>query len=136
MIASLLIITFLIIALFHIYWGMSGPNPNSATLPQINGAPAFVPSRLAGFAVAVAFLIAAAVVAIFVGAVDTPISKQLLRWLLRLMSFIFLLRAIGDFRLVGFFKRIKESKFARLDTLYFSPLCVCMALGLFTIAEN
>ncbi|MBY0383733.1 DUF3995 domain-containing protein [bacterium] len=136
MLASLLIITFLIIALFHLYWGITGPNPNSVTLPQIKGVAAFIPSRLAGFGVALAFIIGAALIAMFVGAVDTPVSKQHLRWLLLFMSLIFLLRSIGDFRLVGFFKRIKSSPFARLDTLFFSPLCFCMALGLFIVAEN
>jgi hypothetical protein len=38
------------------------------------------------------------------------------------------LRAIGDFRYVGFFKRIRDSKFARLDTLAYSPLCAALAV--------
>lgn len=37
---------------------------------------------------------------------------------------IFILRAIGDFKYVGFFKRIKQTDFGRLDTKFFSPLCL------------
>ena len=38
------------------------------------------------------------------------------------------LRAIGDFRYVGFFKRVRDSSFARLDTLAYSPLCAGLAV--------
>ncbi|KYG72210.1 uncharacterized protein DUF3995 [Roseivirga ehrenbergii] len=46
---------------------------------------------------------------------------------------IFLPRAIGDFRFVGFFKKIKSTPFAKMDTKLFSPLCLCMALAGFAI---
>jgi hypothetical protein len=41
---------------------------------------------------------------------------------------IFILRAIGDFRYVGFFKTIKNTKFGRADTQLFSPLCLAIGL--------
>jgi hypothetical protein len=28
----------------------------------------------------------------------------------------------------GFFKKVRDSRFARLDTLAYSPLCACLAL--------
>ena len=46
---------------------------------------------------------------------------------------IFLLRAVGDFVYVGFFKTIKSTPFAKMDTKLFSPLCLFMALAGFTI---
>ncbi|WP_323758458.1 DUF3995 domain-containing protein [Roseivirga sp.] len=46
---------------------------------------------------------------------------------------IFLLRAIGDFKFVGFFKTIKSTPFAKMDTKLFSPLCLFMALAGFAI---
>jgi len=45
-----------------------------------------------------------------------------------LIAAAFALRAIGDFRYVGFFKRVRESRFARLDTFAYSPLCTLLAL--------
>jgi hypothetical protein len=39
-------------------------------------------------------------------------------------------RAVGDFRLVGFFKRVKGSVFARMDSRVYSPLCVLLGLGM------
>ena len=44
------------------------------------------------------------------------------------ISSIFILRSIGDFKYVGFFKRIKTTKFGRSDTKIFSPLCLFIGL--------
>ena len=42
---------------------------------------------------------------------------------------VLLARAVGDFRYVGFFKRVRGSRFATLDSRYFSPLCLILGLG-------
>jgi hypothetical protein len=46
---------------------------------------------------------------------------------------IFMFRATGDFKYVGFFKKINDSVFAKADTKYFTPLCVLMAASGFGI---
>jgi hypothetical protein len=43
-------------------------------------------------------------------------------------------RAIGEFKYLGFFKRVTGSKFARLDTLLYSPLCLLLAVGVTFVA--
>jgi catechol 2,3-dioxygenase-like lactoylglutathione lyase family enzyme len=48
---------------------------------------------------------------------------------------VFLLRAVGDFRLVGFFKRVRGTPFARWDTRLFSPLCVALGLASLWVAR-
>ena len=48
------------------------------------------------------------------------------------MAAVFAIRAIGEFRYCGFFKKIRNSEFAYWDTRIYSPLCVVMsALALF-----
>lgn len=49
---------------------------------------------------------------------------------------VLVLRAVGDFRLVGFFKRIRGSRFARLDTLLYSPLCFALGAALALMAAR
>jgi hypothetical protein len=44
------------------------------------------------------------------------------------ISLIFILRGIGDFRYVGFSKRVRNTTFGRLDTRYYSPLCAGLGL--------
>ncbi|QWX82531.1 DUF3995 domain-containing protein [Cellulophaga sp. HaHaR_3_176] len=48
---------------------------------------------------------------------------------------IFTLRALGDFKYVGFFKQIKSTEFANLDTIFYSPLCMLVALIGFSIIK-
>jgi len=50
------------------------------------------------------------------------------------LALLLLLRAIGDFRLVGFFKTVRGSRFAWLDSALYSPLCLALALGVFLVA--
>jgi len=42
---------------------------------------------------------------------------------------VLLARAVGDFKYVGFFKTVRASRFAVLDTWFYSPLCALLALG-------
>ena len=51
------------------------------------------------------------------------------------MAMIFVLRTLGDFRYVGFTKRIRNTSFAEWDTKLYSPLCLLMAL-LALVASN
>ncbi len=44
---------------------------------------------------------------------------------------VFVLRAIGEFNYVGFFKKIKNTEFGKTDSKIFSPLC--MGIGIIGI---
>ncbi len=44
------------------------------------------------------------------------------------ISILFILRAIGDFNYVGFFKKVKPTKFSKADSQLFSPLCLIIGL--------
>ena len=80
---------------------------------------------------AVATLLAIAVWVLLVGAGLLPDLGQ--RWLgvagPIAVGVVLLARAVGDFRYVGFFKRVRGSRFATLDSRYFSPLCLLLGLG-------
>ncbi|EZH74282.1 hypothetical protein ATO12_15565 [Aquimarina atlantica] len=41
---------------------------------------------------------------------------------------VFILRAIGEFRYVGFFKKIKNTEFSKADSKIFSPLCLVIGV--------
>jgi len=52
------------------------------------------------------------------------------------VSIIFLLRVIGDFHMVGLFKKIKDTPFAKYDTWFYIPLCLYIGLSfVFTLLE-
>lgn len=56
------------------------------------------------------------------------INYELPSWIIRYASWmipvIFLLRALGDFKYVGFFKKVRSTPFGKFDTKFFSPLCL------------
>jgi hypothetical protein len=56
------------------------------------------------------------------------INYNLPVWILKYVGWIipaiFILRAVGEFKYVGFFKRIKQMNFGKLDTKFFSHLCL------------
>lgn len=50
-------------------------------------------------------------------------------WVIWVLAFLFTARAIGDFRYVGFFKTIKNTAFAAMDSRWYAPLCLYLGLS-------
>jgi hypothetical protein len=114
-------------ALVHLYWGLGGRTAWLAAVPELEGRPAFAPSRVATLAVAAALGLAALLVASAGGLIGSGPPPRTARVLTGALAVALVARSIGDFRLVGFFKRVRGSRFARLDSAVYSPLC--LALG-------
>ncbi len=129
LIAWTLIGVFAGLSLVHVYWLFGGRIGLRAAIPELDGQPLFQPSALAMLTVAIGLVLCAVVIAGTARVLMLPLSQTVLAWMTRALAVIFLLRAIGDFRLVGFSKRICDSRFARLDTVVYSPLCLAMAIG-------
>ena len=134
MIPSALTIAIGLFALLHIYWLFGGRFGMSAAIPEINGRPAISPSKFVTFFVSVALSTSALLVAALGGLLVLPLPAKLLTNLGYALALVLLFRAVGDFRLVGFFKRIHGTRFSRFDTVLFSPLCLALALGVFLVA--
>jgi len=127
--AAILVLLFL--AGVHFYWAAGGKAGKGAAIPAANGRPVIKPSAFATMVVGVGLCAMAAVLALRTGWLDLPVlpgNGSLVEIAAWLIAVVFALRAIGDFRYVGFFKKIRDSRFARLDTLAYSPLCACLAL--------
>ncbi len=111
---TLAAITIAFIGALHVYWAFGGEWAIANAVPSAEGSPTLRPGPILTSLVAVAFFAMAWLVAIHVGC-----------WFI---AAIFALRAIGDFRYIGFFKCVRESRFAQLDTTMYSPLCVVLAV--------
>jgi hypothetical protein len=132
---------FTLLGLMHLYWALGGRLGRGAALPQLpvppgwqkHGEPAMVNAFNPG--PAMTLVVAAALIAVGVavglrgGLFTAPVQHVALQAVLAAVALVMLARAIGDFRLVGFFKRVKGSVFARMDTWVYSPLCVALGLG-------
>ena len=128
-IAWALIAVIVALSLVHVYWLVGGEGGRLAAIPEIDGTPVFQPSTLSTFMVAMGSAMCTLLIAATAGILTLPLSHAVLAWLTRALAVVLLIRAIGDFRLVGFFKRIRDSRFARLDTVVYSPLCLALAIG-------
>jgi hypothetical protein len=133
-IASVVVAVLAALGLTHVYWALGGRAGKSAAVPEINGRRAFVPSAWGTGLVAGALFFGASVVAVAGGLVGVGAFRGLFRILAFGLSVTFLARAVGDFRLVGFFKRVGGTQFARLDTTVFAPLCLVLGLAVLYVA--
>ena len=134
--AIVLALVFTALAVLHVYWAAVGGAGAAVVPTRGDGAPPFRPGRLATLAVAGALFMSAVVVLARAGRVRLPGPATLYRAAAWGRGGVLLLRAVGDFRYVGFFKRERASAFARRDTALYSPLCAALAVGVFYIAEQ
>jgi hypothetical protein len=132
--ASTVSLIFLVLAFWHVRMAISPSSGESVAMPSVSGKPLFVPSTRATWAVAVVLLLFACLVVARAGLVQVGIPERVLSWLCYALALGLLARAIGEFKYVGFFKRVRGSKFARLDTLLYSPLCLLLSVGVALVA--
>ena len=133
-IAFALVVVLAALALVHVYWGLGGRTAAAAAVPEVAGRPAFKPSRAGTLLVAAALLAAAVLIATTGRLVPDLLAPRIGRFLTFVLGSAFVARSIGDFRLVGFFKRASASRFARLDTLVYAPLCLLLGLAVVFVA--
>jgi hypothetical protein len=130
---------FLAISGLHFYWAfgiLMGKKMKSVSevLPEMEGKPLFTPGAFATFIVAIGLVFFAIISGFGLLEIDIfKIFKPIFLYGNLLIAIIFMARAIGDFRYVGFFKKNKTSKFAINDSKYYSPLCLLISILAFTI---
>jgi len=119
------------VAAIHFYWAFGGKWGAHAVLPQVNSQKrVFTPSPMTTFAVAIPFLLISLIFAQAAGWFNFEIVGQYLSSLLIILVIVFAIRALGDFKYVGFFKKIKNTEFAINDTKYYTPLSAFVAISL------
>ena len=128
-IAIILFLTFAFLSGIHFYWGFGGRWASQAVFPtKDDTSNPQMPGALPTFIVAVGLL----AVGLFVLSKGFDFNLPVPLWLdnygLWMIAGIFMLRAVGEFNYVGFFKKIKHTKFGQNDTNYYSPLCLAISL--------
>lgn len=128
-ITSILTLIFLLIAILHLYWAFGGKWGAQKVVPtKVTGEKLFVPS--AGSCVFVTFglLVMALLVLMFEEFLPNMLPVRLLNAGIWIIAAIFIIRAVGDFKYVVFFKSVKATRFSIDDTRYFSPLCLFIGI--------
>ncbi|MDF2959829.1 MAG: hypothetical protein K0S39_1564 [Paenibacillus sp.] len=123
----------MLLGLFHLYWAAGGKWGTKGVLPVREGEtePLFKPQPAVTTAVAILFFTVSFLLLAQGGFVPAFGPNGVTGWSCTVCAAAFLLRAIGDFRYLGFFKRVKSTRFAALDTQLYSPLSFLLALLLY-----
>jgi hypothetical protein len=135
-IAAVLFLIFLFLSLIHFYWAFGGkwatqgvyPTPDDKTPPRNPGIIATLLVAIALFGFGIFYLIKCEILSF-------QLPQIIDKYGLWILIAIFTLRAIGDFKYLGFFKKIKNTKFGQNDTKYFAPLCLIIGFLTLLIAE-
>ena len=125
----LLFLTFLTLGGFHFYWLFGGQWGLTKVFPTKRvDAPAPKIPKVATLIVALGLVAFGCFYLIKLPLLPIELPHGIVGFAYWLIPGIFILRAIGDFNYVGFFKRIKGTPFAQADKRLFSPLCLGIGL--------
>jgi hypothetical protein len=133
-IGAIVALILVLLSALHLYWLFGGTFGKGAAVPERAGQPTFRPSAGATAAVAVGLLVGAEVVALRAGVLGALPGGPIVRLGTWAVAAAFLLRAIGDFRLVGMFRRERATRFAKWDAWLYTPLSLLIGLGTAIIA--
>ncbi|MHA3788385.1 DUF3995 domain-containing protein [Flavobacterium hauense] len=126
---------FIMLSFVHVYWALNGSLGKNGVVPtQNDGKVLFEPGIMGTFIVAAILGIFAFITAGDLGIYEAYLSAGFIKYATLAIGILFLLRAMGDFKYVGFFKSIKGTLFAKNDSRYFSPLCLYLGLSSVVIA--
>jgi len=132
------VIIFIFLSLLHFYWAFGGKWAIDATVPEKWLDDYTNPENkwknvTATLIVAIGLLFFAFVIGLNVNLVSVDLSAKMVKWITGGIGGIFLLRAVGDMNMFGFFKKKSESKFSKNDSLIYSPLCLFIGAICFAI---
>ena len=123
---AILASVFVLLSAIHFLWVFGGKWGLETAIPADDGVPLFNPGKPMTCFVALVLLAAAFVTTWRVGVPDIGPA-----WIPRagvwVIAIVFAIRAIGDFRYCGFFKRVRNTRFAKADSFIFSPLCAAIS---------
>ncbi len=120
---------FAALSLLHLKWIRMPTGPAPSAIPtNTAGVPLFRPTPLATFAVACLLAIASALA--FLGQKELPAKfNSFVNMGNVTVALVLFARSIGDFKYFGFFRNIKNTKFAKKDSILFTPLCLFLSLS-------
>ena len=120
--------TMLFLAGVHVYWALGGRWGTGASVPTVGGRAVLNATPLACYVVALLLALAAVVICGRAGLFEAGAWSAFCGFGSWFLTVVFFVRAVGDFRLCGFFKTVRGTAFAFWDTRLYSPLCLVLSL--------
>lgn len=127
--AMILSSIFLILGLIYVYWTLGGEFGFAQSLPtNEEGERLLNPKKVDSAIMGLGLFLFALFYIFKSGIIDHNMPDWVMKYGGWIIPSIFILRAIGDFKYVGFFKKLKDTDFAKRDTKFFSPLCLIIGI--------
>ncbi len=126
-----IILFFIFIALggFHFYWLFGGLWGLEKVIPsKDNKASTLTIPKFATLLVGLVLVLFGLMYLIKLELINVQVPNWVTNYGFWIIPSIFILRAIGDFNYVGFFKKIKHTEFAKVDSKIFSPFCLIIGI--------
>lgn len=127
--STILLVIFTSLGFIHFYWLIGGKWGLEKVIPTKDNQMK-TPSipKFATLIVGLVLVLFGLIYLVKSGLVTVQIPNWVAIYGYWIIPSIFILRAIGDFQYVGFFKKIKNTSFAKADSKLFSPLCLIVGI--------
>ena len=128
--AILLSIILIGLGLIHFNWVVGGEFGFSESLPtKESGERVLNPKRIDSAIVGIGLTAFGCFYLIKSGIIGYELPEWVMKYGGWIIPIIFVIRAIGEFTYVGFFKSVKNTEFGKWDSKLFSPLCLAIGIG-------
>jgi len=125
----ILFLIFSILGSFHFFWLFGGVWGLEKVIPsKDNKASTLTIPKFATLLVGLVLTLFGLMYLIKSGFINVRVPNWGTNYGFWVIPSIFIMRAIGDFNYVGFFKKIKNTEFAKADSKIFSPLCLIIGV--------
>ena len=125
-------ILFFILGFIHLHWVFGGKLGLHATIPTNGkGVRIFQPGPWITLIVVIGLFLFGLCNLANSNLLVVDLDQRYFHWGMLIIAVIFLIRAIGDFRYVGFTKKYRRSSFAKMDSWFYTPLCIALAISHF-----
>jgi hypothetical protein len=130
MILSILLSIVLIgLGLIHFNWVIGGEFGFSESLPtKENGERVLNPKKIHSTIVGIGLTAFGIFYMLKSGFIEYNLPEWNMKYVGWAIPILFFLRAIGEFKYIGFFKSVKSTDFGKLDYKLFSPLCLIIGM--------
>lgn len=120
----------LLLSALHFHWAFGGSFGFEAALPTTtDGKRVLNPKKIDSAVVGFGLLFFAIIYFLKSSATNFELPSLISDYGLWLIVVIFFARSIGDFKYVGFFKKVKGTDFANMDNKFYAPLCLFLAIS-------
>lgn len=138
MFTGVILFTFTVLMMIgglHLYWAFGGRWGGRAAVPsKSDGKAVFKPRPVETFVVAVIIIAVGLLLLAQSDFLSIYRPNNYTEWGCLVCALVFLIRSIGEFKYIGFTKRIKGTSFAVNDTRFYSPLCLFFSVVFFIAA--